>query len=504
VIVDLLADLIRRDVEALLAEGVPDRAAPTLRVIVRSALTGLGTAHRLLPVGLCTICGPTTEQAFQPALASASKAGQGFRSVPILPTDALANALVDERIGVLSKVTVEATEPQVIATAALPLPEYRRTEFGVGRAQRSEHAKGIAIIEALERFAGLRPRRALAHVDACYEDVDQDALNPHDLILHEPDQYREDGFPFHRFRDDLRFRWVTAFSLTDQRPILIPQHSAYYGLPDEPGNPQLAYELSNGCASGYSLEEAVLHGAFEVVERDAFLMAWYSSQVGPRIDLSTSGAPQTHVLLARLAQRGYDVRCFDITQPDLGIPAVWLYARGSSPHQPSAACAAGASLDMNEAIERGVQELASNIRTLEIQLRDNPSYPAWLAEDFSRVRAMADHALVHAAPDGRRQLSFLEYACEQPPLPVKTRAPTNDLLDDLHEVLTCATRAGVDLVVVDQTSPEHELVSLRCARVIIPGLLPMTFGQAYRRVSGSKRLQELTRHSVNTAPHPFP
>jgi ribosomal protein S12 methylthiotransferase accessory factor len=504
VVVDLLAELIRRDVETLLLERASYRAVPTRRVIVRSAFTGFGKEHRLLPVGLCPICGPPTGQASQLALAPVAKTGQGFRSVMMLPTDELENVLVDERIGVLARVTVEATEPQVIAAASLPLPEYRRTEFGVGRAQGIEHARGVAIIEALERFAGLRPRRALPYVEACYKDIDQDALNPNDLILHEPEQYREDGFRFHEFSEDLRLRWIAAFSLTDQRPILVPQHSAYYGLPDEPGNPQLAYELSNGCASGYCLEEAILHGALEVVERDAFLMAWYSSHVGSRIDLSTSAIPQTHELLGRLAQRGYEVWCFDITQSDLAIPAVWLFARATAPGQPSAACAVGASLDMDDAIERSVRELASNIRTLENRLGGDPGYPVWLAENFSRVRAMEDHALVYAVPDARRPLSFLERACEQPPEPVRTRVATNDLLDDLHELIASASGAGVDLVVVDQTSPEHESVSLRCARVLIPGLLPMTFGQGNRRLSRARRLQVLASHAINAAPHPFP
>lgn len=501
---NLLVDLIRRDVDRLLTEGGLDRVVATRSVIVRSIMTGFGEEHRLLPVGLCSICGPRTQQHAELILASTPKVGRGFRSVMNLPTGAFKEALVDERIGVMSRVTIETTEPQAIAIASLPLPEYERTVLGVGRAERVDHASGVAIIEALERFAGLRPRRGHSYVAASYDGLGPAALDPKKLILHEPEQYCQDGFPFHQFSNDLCLRWIPAFSLVNQRPILIPQHSAYYGLPDDPGNPQLAYESSNGCASGCCLEETILHGALEVVERDAFLMAWYSNRVGPRIDLDTSAVPETHALRRRLAQRGYEVSCFDITQPDLKIPAVWLFARATCPGQPWAASATGASLDMDEAIERGLRELASNIRTLEQRLSHDPCYPVWLAEDYSRVRSMEDHALVYAVPEARQTLSFLECVRDQPPVAVRVREPTNDLLDDLRELTARAVAAGVDLIVVDQTSPEHETVSLRCARVLIPGLLPITFGQDNRRIALAQRLRAFAGNVLNTAPHPFP
>jgi ribosomal protein S12 methylthiotransferase accessory factor len=501
---DLLACLVRRDVEALLAEGALERRVPTRRVIVRDVITGIGEEHRLLPVGLCPICGPQAKDASKLALAPTPKAGRGLRTVIHPPTDVLKEALVNERIGVVARVTIDATEPQAIATAALPLPEFGRVELGVGRAETIDHASGVAIIEALERFAGIRPRRALPYVEAPYEDLDGTALDPRKLILHEREQYRQDGFPFHEFTEDLRLRWITAFSLVDQQPILIPQHSAYYGLPDVTGNPQLAYDLSNGCASGSCLVEAILHGALEVIERDSFLMAWYSGRVGPRIDLATLAVRETCTLLARLTQLGYEVACFDITQPDLGIPAVWLFARASAGGKPWAASAAGASLDMEEAIARGVRELASSIRTLEHRVTRDSRYPVWLAEDFGRVRSMEDHALVYAVREGRRPLSFLERARRQASAPVRTQEVTNDLLCDLRELVACAGTAGIDLIVVDQTSPEHESVSLRCVRVLMPGLLPMTFGQDNRRIAGAERLQVLSGDAINPAPHPFP
>ena len=61
-------------------------------------------------------------------------------------------------------------------------------------------------------------------------------------------------------------------------------------------------ESSNGCASGGSPEEAVYFGLMEVVERDAFLLAWYGQVPLTEIDPATSARPGTRHMVDRLFQ----------------------------------------------------------------------------------------------------------------------------------------------------------------------------------------------------------
>ena len=67
---------------------------------------------------------------------------------------------------------------------------------------------------------------------------------------------------------------------------------------------------------------------------------------------------------------------------------------------------------------------------------------------------------------------------------------------------------------VDQTAPEYLPCGLSCVKVIMPGMLPMTFGQQHRRIIGLERLHQLpfalgyqdhplTEAEVNPHPHPF-
>jgi len=83
------------------------------------------------------------------------------------------------------------------------------------------------------------------------------------------------------------------------------------------------------------------------------------------------------------------------------------------------------------------------------------------------------------------------------------------VLSLIKSYLTC----GTDIVVVDQTAPEHRPCGLHCVKVLMPGILSMTFGQHNRRVNLERlrqipaslgyHSQPLTEAEINPHPHPF-
>jgi ribosomal protein S12 methylthiotransferase accessory factor len=73
----------------------------------------------------------------------------------------------------------------------------------------------------------------------------------------------------------------------------------------------------------------------------------------------------------------------------------------------------------------------------------------------------------------------------------------------------------LDVIVVDQTTPEILRNGLHCVKVLIPGMLPMTFGQHLIRLKGLERVlrvpaelgyttEPLKPEQLNLLPHPFP
>jgi len=74
---------------------------------------------------------------------------------------------------------------------------------------------------------------------------------------------------------------------------------------------------------------------------------------------------------------------------------------------------------------------------------------------------------------------------------------------------------NLDVIVVDLTAPEITRNGLHCVKVLIPGMLPMTFGHHFTRVAGLERVlrvpvelgyakQPLRLEDLNPYPHPFP
>ncbi|MDI5791249.1 hypothetical protein PO124_31150 [Bacillus licheniformis] len=52
------------------------------------------------------------------------------------------------------------------------------------------------------------------------------------------------------------------------------------------------------------------------------------------------------------------------------------------------------------------------------------------------------------------------------------------------------------MIVVDQTSPVIKRNGLYCVKVLIPGLIPMTFGQRFIRLEGLERISPCRRSSA--------
>jgi len=96
-----------------------------------------------------------------------------------------------------------------------------------------------------------------------------------------------------------------------------------------------------------------------------------------------------------------------------------------------------------------------------------------------------------------------------------SKARHADLTADLTDLIEAFRRINLDVIVVDQTTPEIARNGLYCVKVLIPGLLPMTFGYHLTRLTGLERVlrvpaelgyrkRMLTPRQLNPHPHPFP
>ena len=166
----------------------------------------------------------------------------------------------------------------------------------------------------------------------------------------------------------LPIAWVRAWSLTEDRWRWLPRDYCYANTPE----PRCGRFNPNGHAAGGSLEEAVLQGFLELVERDAVAIWWYNRLCRPRLAPETIRDPHLHTLAEGLAAQGWSTWLLDLTT-DLGIPCFAASARASSDGR-WAIGSFGCHFEVAIAAERAMTEL---IQLYRADGRDGP--PPWTA-----------------------------------------------------------------------------------------------------------------------------
>ncbi|MDX3661450.1 YcaO-like family protein [Streptomyces sp. ID05-26A] len=455
-----------------LVAALEDQAHDTV-IAIRTDL-GLVSTHRIRP-GTC--CAPVPEPHED------TSTPNGELRTPNKST-AVKDAVVDFRHGPVTALYRTGNLPLATVTAELD-----SHTAGYGRTTSFEQAERVAVFEAIERLNGMRPRHPDPR-EASFAELGPDhALDPERLGLN------DFGNTYH---PDLRMRWAEGWSYTRGKPVLVPEQVAYWAA-HTPPEQRFVHETSNGCGLGNSLTEAVLHGLFEVAERDAFLMAWYAQTPLTRIKLPAD--PLLHHLTDRLQELGYELLFLDATN-DLGIPAVLTLARTTRTGLPQAFFAAGASPDPVRALRSAAVEVAVDVEAYADRARENPgNYRRErllrLLDDPAQVRSMDDHVAVNTLPEARERYTNL--VSDKPPQVLPDRRTHTDLRELLDRYTQELSANDLELIAVDQSDPHTvNTLGVHSAKVLVPGALPMTFGHLHRR-TGLPRLDLHAGH-----PHPFP
>jgi ribosomal protein S12 methylthiotransferase accessory factor len=533
-------------------------AAPTALRFPYAYLVDLETLRvtrfAVVPDAECPACGAQVADSAQSVLNALSPLGSSpkrtaddFRVRPADAYDVPLEAFVNPVAGMLGPSVV----PDLVSTSTsstvgsffLRSGDYLRECFWGGHTPRYRSSVRVGLLEGLERFAGMRARGKRTAVVAAYDDLGAGAaLDPRVCGLYSEDFHRaEPGV--RRFDPGRAVPWVWGYSLRDRRPLLVPEIIAYYHAPGGLTN-RFVQESSNGCASGGSPAEAVYFGLMEVIERDAFLLAWFGRAPLTEIDGSASRNPQTRAMIDRLAMYGYRARFFD-TRITFPVPVVTAVAERVDGGLGRLCFGAGASLDPEAALGAGLCEIATDAVNLRSRTVREERRLRAMAADFSQVRVLHDHPLLYGLPEMARYAGFLlddgqrpsgdrpahdrtsgdRTSREQPPrtrplippaaLARDTIAPGDDMRDDVERCVAAVARAGFDVIVVDQTTPEQARLGFHTAGVIVPGLLPIDFGWSRQRAPHLPRMRtalregglsahDLSPADLNPAPHPFP
>ncbi|MEY9876224.1 bacteriocin biosynthesis cyclodehydratase domain-containing protein [Streptacidiphilus sp. MAP12-33] len=333
-----------------------------------------------------------------------------------------------------------------------------------GKGSTPLRARVSALAEALERHCGYLQGDEPV-VRASYRRLGDQAVHPDTVQLYAGRQFADRerwnaaNGPFQhvarRFAEDRTIEWTPVWSLTGQRRLL-PTALLYFGGPNLAGRPYCQAN-SNGVAAGASLEDAILQGFLELVERDAVALWWYNRLRRPGVDLDAFADPWIGELRTVHASVHREVWALDLTS-DLGIPTVVALSRRTDKPEEDVMFGFGAHFDPRVALHRALTELNQMLPYVVDARPDGTGYgtDAPDVRDWLRTARTAE-------------LPYLRPRADRPASGPATHPyqPRADLREDVAAADEIVRRKGMELLVLDQTRPD---VGLPVARVIVPGL----------------------------------
>jgi len=239
-----------------------------------------------------------------------------------------------------------------VVTATRPSAGLGAISVYSGKGATEIQARISAIMESVERCFAEIPETNVDFKDKTvetdrvvktYEDLEgTSAIDPETLLLPEP------------ITPGTRIEWMSGWDILNDCEVLVPTNAIYH--PYIRGM-FLFRSNTSGLASGNTIEEAIVHGLLEVIERDAISIAEYSRNVGTEIILQEDDGA-VYDLKSKFESNGIPVKLW-LLPSITGIPVVVAALDDTITKDPTMlVMGAGAHLSAEHAIFRALTEAA--------------------------------------------------------------------------------------------------------------------------------------------------
>ncbi|WP_435333365.1 YcaO-like family protein [Haloarchaeobius sp. TZWWS8] len=386
-----------------------------------------------------------------------------------------AERTLDRRVGLVSDIgEVESfpapyylatnSETSVFSDASAP-----RQAAGVHDDWNAAFMKAVG--EALERYSA-----------AVYRASDFERMPPGllDECVTPADVVRHESLP--AVDPDQPIPWVPGENLVSGERTPVAAELAQFPPPEE----RYTNAITTGLGLGSSGADALVSGLTEVVERDATMLAWYSTFEPLELHVED----ETFETLARRARaEGLETTALLVTQ-DVDVPVVSVAVHREGGDWPRFAVGSGAALSPVDAATSALAEALQNWMELRSMGRSGAT------DEPGAIAAFADFPA--AAAD------FLDAAGPVPATSVgPTEPPTGAAAVD--ELVTRVADVGLTPYAVRLTPPDVATAGFEAVRVLVPGAQPLftddpAFGE--RAASVPEDLGFDPR--LNRRHHPYP
>lgn len=308
------------------------------------------------------------------------------------------------------------------------------TKKQMGKGATPAQAEASAVMELVERYSFFSFRREGPFVRASYSEVQDRALPLAHLaasVHHDP----EDLDRAWEAVAGLELLWAPALNLTRGREDLVP-FDWFYQINE-----------FNGPAAGNTLEEAIIQGLAEVVERHVSALVCRGRPELPGLETASLKNPVARELVAKYERCGIQLFLKDFTL-DMGLASVGAlaYDPATFPHLSEIVFTAGTATDPEKALIRALTEVAQ------------------LAGDFnSRSNFVASGLPKYT------DLAQAEYVTREAPRVPLSALPDlsdNNLKVEIERAVAALARRGFEVYVLNLTHPRLQIPAVY---TLVPG-----------------------------------
>lgn len=328
-----------------------------------------------------------------------------------------------------------------------------------GKGKTDRQAKASGFCEAVERYSSIyhgdEPR-----LTSTLAELGDKAIHPEKVLQFSPYQYanrdvlNKDSSSHNLiaqlFDETQEIEWTPVWSLTAQTHKYLPTAYCYYNyfLPKEH---DFCSSDSNGNAAGNTLEEAILQGFMELVERDSVAIWWYNCLQRPEVDLASFEDPYLLDLQAFYKSKNRELWVLDIST-DLEIPSFAAISRRIDGEQELIIAGFGTHFDPKIGILRAVTELNQlGFSVDEVESSQMGSWEEWVKHNLN------SKTYPYLAPKSQPLKRYEDYP----------QRWSNDICQDVLTCMETVKQVGLEMLVLDQTRPD---IGLNVVKVIVPGL----------------------------------
>ena len=314
-----------------------------------------------------------------------------------------------------------------------------------------------------------------------------------------------------RLSPNSEYLWIRGHSWVSGKSVWVPAQavSGDRELREErkkAGEPFILSHSTNGLATGQGREQAVLSGALELIERDAYVVMWLNQLTLPQLDLQALCAQNNTLadLIEKTKQYRLNVSAVRMLT-DAPTYAVCVVVEDTTGNVPKVMIGMRADKNLAYATEKALLE-ALRIRITARSMQERPP------EDWSPAKKALDighmDRLLYWMTDNRSER--LRFLTQGPVQHFAEPWEQDSDVEHLERIVGWARAKGYEFASVAMTHAKSNVTPWHIEKVIVPELQQIYLHERTRNLGG-KRLSEIPTLFGYTAraepylddPHPF-